>query len=144
VPENIVTLDRAIMKLYLLNVHNKDGHTPLHLAAAVGQISTVCYLLGAGIDVRSSNERGKYPLTLAAGYGRNDTVNVFLQGCCAVKCEEIMTSVLRAATGQVDTTALMIRSGAPFRGGENEKPIYIASRIGHKEIVSLLLQFGAS
>ena len=63
-----------------------------------------------------------------------------------MKCEEIMTSALKAAieAGHVDMTTLLLRSGAPDSGGENEKRIHIASGIGHKEIVSLLLQFGAS
>jgi len=56
-----------------------------------------------------------------------------------------MTSALTAAivAGQVDTTALLLRSGAAVGGGENEKPIHVASRMGNKEIVSLLLQYGA-
>ncbi len=118
----------------------------MHLAAAAGNTSTVRYLLSAGSDLRSCNTRGEYPLTLAARYGRNDTVKLLLQSCSAVKCEEIMTSALTAAivAGQTDTTALLVTSGAPVSGGENEKPIHVASRIGHKEIVSLLLQNGAS
>jgi len=141
-----VALDRGITKLKLLNLHDNDGDTPLHLAAAAGNTSTVPYLLSAGSDVRSCNTRGEYPLTLAARYGRNDTVKLMLQGFPAVKCEEIMSSALTAAivAGQVDTTALLLRLGAPVSGGENEKPIHLASRLGHKEIVSQLLQYGAS
>jgi len=62
-----------------------------------------------------------------------------------VKCEEIMTSTLRATilAGQVETTALLLTSGAAVNGGENEKPIHVASRMGHKEIISVLLQYGA-
>ena len=103
------------------------------------------YLLSASSNLRSCNTRGEYPLTLAAQYGRNDTVKLLLQSCSAVKCE-IMTSALKAAieVGHVDTTTLLLRSGAPVSGGENEKPIHVASRMGQKEIVSLLLQFGAS
>jgi len=63
-----------------------------------------------------------------------------------VKCEEIMNSALKAAieAGHVDMTTLLLRSGARVSGGENDNSIHIASRMGHKEIVSLLLQFGAS
>ena len=103
------------------------------------------YLLSASSNLRSCNTRGEYPLTLAAQYGRNDTVKLLLQSCSAVKCE-IMTSALKAAieVGHVDSTTYLLRSGAPVSRGENEKPIHIASRMGQKEIVSLLLQFGAS
>jgi E3 ubiquitin-protein ligase HACE1 len=63
-----------------------------------------------------------------------------------VKCEEMTTSALTAAivAGQVYTTELLLRSGAAVSGGENEKPIHTASRMRHKEIVIMLLQFGAS
>jgi ankyrin repeat protein len=145
-PEYIVTLDRAIKKLNRLNGHDKDGNTPLHLAAAGGNTSTLRYLLHAGSNFRSSNARGEYPLTLAARYGRNDTAKLLLQSCSALKCEEIMTSALTAGImgRQVNTTSLLLRSGAPVSGGENEKPIHIASRMGYKEMVNLLLQHGAS
>jgi ankyrin repeat protein len=141
-----VALDRATKKLTRLNVHDIEGNTSLHLAAAAGKTSTVRYLLNVGSDVRSCNTRGEYPLTLAAGNGTSDTVELLLQKCCAVKHEEIMTSALTAAilAGQLETTALLLRSGAPVSGGKNEKPIHIASRVGKKEIVSLLLQNGES
>jgi ankyrin repeat protein len=143
--KEIGTLDRTITKLNRLNVRDDDGNTPLHLAAAAGNTSTVRYLLSAGSDLRSCKTRGEHPITLAARYGRNDTVKLLMKSCFAVKCEE-MTSALTAAilAGQVDTTALLLRSSAPVSGGENEKPIHIASRIGQKEIVSLLLEYGAS
>jgi len=71
--EYIVTLDRAIKELNRLNVRDKDGNTPLHLAEAAGNTSTVRYLFSAGSDFRICNTRGEYPLTLAVRYGRNDT-----------------------------------------------------------------------
>jgi ankyrin repeat protein len=144
--KEIGTFYTTITKLKGLNVRDNVGNTPLHLAAAAGNNSTVRYLLSTGSDLRSCNTRREYPLTLAVRYGRNDTVELLLQGCCAVKCEEIMTSVLTAAilAGQVEMVKLLLTSGAPVSGSENEKPIHIASRMGHMEIVSLLLQNGAS
>ena len=58
--EYILSLDRAITKLNRLNVRDKDGNTPLHLAAAAGETNTLPYLLSAGSDSRSSNIRGEY------------------------------------------------------------------------------------
>jgi len=144
--EYILALDKTITKLNRLNVRDKDGNTPLHLAAAAGNTSTVRYLLSAGSDFRSCNTRGEYPLSLAARYGRNDTVKLLLQSCSAVKCEEIMTNALKAAIEavHVETTAFLITSGAPVRGEENEEPIHIASRMGQQHMVKLLLKNGAS
>jgi len=62
-----------------------------------------------------------------------------------VHCETAQIGALRAAivAGHVDTTTLLLRLGAPVNKGENEKPIHVASQLGRKEIVSLLLQYGA-
>jgi ankyrin repeat protein len=141
-----VTLDTASTIIYRLNVQEKDGNTPLHLAAEAGNTSSVLYLLSVGSDWRIFNTRGEYPLTLAARFARNDTVNLMLQRFSTVTCEEIMTGALTAAivAGQVDTTALLLSSGAAVSEGENEKPIHIASRMRHREIVDLLLKYGAS
>jgi ankyrin repeat protein len=88
----IVTLNRTITKLNRLNICDKDKNMPLHLSAAAGNTSTVGYLLNGGSDLRSYSTCGEYPLTLAARFVRNDTVNLLLQSCSAVKCEGIMTS----------------------------------------------------
>jgi ankyrin repeat protein len=142
----IVTLDRVITKLNRLNVHDNDANTPLHSAAGAGHTSMVDYLLSAGSNLTSCNTRGEYPLTLAARYGRNDTVKLLLQRNREMKSEEIMTGALTAAIlgGHVDTAELLLRSGAPLSRGENENPIHTASRMGHTNIVSLLLHHGAS
>jgi ankyrin repeat protein len=141
-----VILDRAITKLNRLNVRDNEGNTPLHLAAAAGNTKLLDYLLSAGSDFRSSNVRGEYALTLAARYGRNDSAEFLLQRHCVVKCEDIMTSALTAAivAGHVETTAPLLRSEATVSGGENKKPIHAASLMRHMDIVSLLLQHGAS
>jgi ankyrin repeat protein len=143
--EYTVVLDRAITKLNRLNLRDKDGNTPLHFAAEAGSTKILDYLLSAGSDLGSLNLRGEYPFTLAARYGRNDSVELLLQRHCVVKCDDIMTSAMTAAimAGHVDTSALLLRSGVPVSGGEKEKPIHAAWRTGHMDVVSLLLQHGA-
>ena len=61
----IVTLNRTITKLNRLNVRDKDENMPLHLSAAVGNTSTVQYLLSVDSNSRSCNTHGEYPPTLA-------------------------------------------------------------------------------
>jgi ankyrin repeat protein len=139
-------LETATIKGNILNVGDIDGNTPLHLAAAAGNTSVVSYLVSAGSDLNACNIQGEYPLTLAARCGKNGIVELLLRGDNNVKCEEAKISALRAAivAGQVATTVLLLRLGVPVNKGENEMPIHTASRMGHKEIVSLLLQYGAS
>jgi hypothetical protein len=61
-----------------------------------------------------------------------------------VQCEEAKIAALTAAIAAdlVETTDLLLGLRFPVNKGENEKPIHVASRKGHKETVILLLQHG--
>ena len=61
----IVKVNRTITKLNQLNVRDKDENMSLHLSAAVGNTSTVQYLLSVDSNSRSCNTHGEYPPTLA-------------------------------------------------------------------------------
>jgi serine/threonine-protein phosphatase 6 regulatory ankyrin repeat subunit B len=142
--QQIVNPERTGNRGNFLKVRDVDGNTPLHLGVAAGNINIVSYLVSAGSDFNTCNKQGDYPLTLAARCGNNDIVEILMEG--EVQCEEAQIDALRAAieADQVDTTALLLRLGVPVNIGEKEKPIHVASRLGREEIVSLLLQFGAS
>jgi ankyrin repeat protein len=136
--------EKPLKKRNVLNVPDVDGNTPLHLGVAAGNTNIVSFLISAGSDKNTENMRGEYPLTLAARSGKNDILELLMGG--EVQCEEAQIGALRAAivAGHVNTTAHLLKLGAPVNKGENEKPIHVAIRLGHKELVSLLLQFGAS
>jgi serine/threonine-protein phosphatase 6 regulatory ankyrin repeat subunit B len=142
--QHVVNPERTLMKRNFLNVRDIDGNTPLHLGVAAGNIKIVSCLVNAGSDLNICNVQGDYPLTLAARCGKNDIVELLMEG--EVQCEEAQIGALRAAivARHVDTTALLLKLGIPVNIGENEKPIHVASRLGHKEILILLLQYSAS
>jgi len=141
--KHVVKSDRTVKKENYLNVPDVDGNTPLHLGVAAGNTNIVSYLMSAGSDKNICNTRGEYPLTLAARCGKNDIVELLMEG--EVQCDEAQIGALRAGivAGHIGTTDLLLRLGAPVNKGENEKLIHVASQLGHKEIVSLLLQYGA-
>jgi ankyrin repeat protein len=61
---------------------NYDGRTPLHVAAAEGNVAVVDYLMrhGAGIHVRDRNN--ETPLMCAINGGQKDTIRA-LRACGA-------------------------------------------------------------
>ena len=142
--KNVSNPERTVTEGNFLNVPDVDGNTPLHLGVASGNTNIVFYLISAGSDKNTCNIRGEYPLTLAARCGKNDIVELLMVG--EVQCEAAQIDALRAAivAGLLDTMDLLLRLGAPVNKGQNEKPIHVASELGRKEIVSLLLQYGAS
>jgi ankyrin repeat protein len=127
-----------------LNLTDNDGNTPLHLGAAAENTNIVSYLISAGSDLSICNIRGDYPLTLVARCGKNDIVELLMKS--EVQCEEAQVGALTEAivAGHMEATALLLRLGAPVNIGETEKPIHVASQLGHNIIVIQLLQYGAS
>ncbi|WP_320109396.1 MULTISPECIES: ankyrin repeat domain-containing protein [Wolbachia] len=50
-----------------INTKGSDGNTPLHLAAKVGNLSVVTYLVGEErADIYAKNQYGQTPISLAA------------------------------------------------------------------------------
>src|SRR5438094_2700213 len=62
----------------LVNASDKSGSTPLHFAAAHGQLEVVKLLLAAKADVRAVTSHGNSPLHRAAREGHADIVELLL------------------------------------------------------------------
>jgi len=142
--KHVVSSESNVKRGNILNISDINGNTPLHLGVAAGNINTVTYLISAGSDKNICNVQGDYPITLAARCGKNNIVEILMVG--ELQCEEAQIGALRAGVvgGHVETTSLLLRLGAPVNKGKNEKRIHVASQRGVKEIISLLLQNGAS
>jgi ankyrin repeat protein len=73
-----ITLNRAVIQIYQINVRDIDGKKPMHLAAESGKTGTLHYFLSDINDYRNCNIRGENFLSLSARYGRNDDVKFLL------------------------------------------------------------------
>jgi ankyrin repeat protein len=142
--QHVASPERTVNRGEYLNVHDIDGNTPLYLGAAAGNFDIIFYLVSAGSDLNTCNVQGDYLLTPSARFGKNDIVELLLK--TKVMFHEAKIGTLRAPinAGHVHTTALLLSLGIPVNIRENEQPIYVASRLGREEIVTLLLQYGAS
>jgi len=141
--KNILNPERIVTEGNILSLPDVEGNTPLHLGVAAGNPNIVSYLISVGSDKNTCNIRGEYPLTMAARSGKNDIVALLMKD--KVQCEKAKIDALRAAivAGHMDTTDLLLRLGAPVNKGKNEKPIHVATHLGNKEIISLLLRYRA-
>jgi ankyrin repeat protein len=98
-----------------INARDKDGFTPLHMAAGAGHADVVQLLISKGAEVNAANKIGVTPLHVAA------------------------------ATGHVDIADLLISKGANVNSRRNDglTPLHFAAREGYKNIVELLISKGA-
>ena len=129
-------------------VAGTDG-TPLHQAARKGHKEIVSVLLDAGcpIDIRSSE--GHSALHYAAGGGAVEVIGVLVERDLDVnrKDNDGLTPLhLASAHGKLEAVHELLRLGANSSmtvvAGNHGTPLHQAAGMGHKEIVSVLLDAG--
>ena len=133
-----------------LDPRNEDGYTPLHLAAELGHIHTVRFLLekGAGISEKTENE-GLTPLHLACGTAEEDMIQLLVSRGADVNATDYQgrTPVFLAAeNGKDSIISVLASAGANLDALDTEGniPLIIACTKGHSVTVCELIINGAS
>ncbi|GLH01941.1 Poly [ADP-ribose] polymerase tankyrase [Gryllus bimaculatus] len=141
------------------NIVDQKGSSPLHLAAWTGNVDIVRLLLCHGPSVPNVNlttKDNETALHCAAQYGHSAAVALLLEMGCdpSIRNAREETALdLAAQYGRLETVELLVRTHPelmqPYsaRGGARSRqfphtPLHLASRNGHKAVVSVLLAAG--
>ncbi|KAK7702812.1 hypothetical protein SLS64_009422 [Diaporthe eres] len=133
-------LDLVISRTKDINVLDKDGIAPLHLAVTVSEYLTR-KLLDAGADPTIETFEGLTPLHLAARSRRGNIVGMLLDALHRLDSDQPPSSLMTQGAW------LKRRSNSAITGVNAEAkgttPLYYACLSGRPEIVSMLFNAGA-
>ncbi|WP_162848928.1 ankyrin repeat domain-containing protein, partial [Wolbachia endosymbiont of Laodelphax striatellus] len=105
-----------ILQALINNKYGSEEDSLLHLAAMIGEVNAVRYLIGKGVDVNVRNALHHTPLHLAAGIGHAEVVKILIR------------------EGKAEIDVFDARNQTPMHYAVNNKKL---------EIVKLLLKLGA-
>ena len=126
-----------------------DVTTPLHQAAAKGDVNQVQALLSQGADVDARDLGGRTPLHVAARDGHKDIVSLLLDNGANINAlDKWGYSVLHRArhSGGDSVAELLLARGAYVRtqSQDGETPLHEAARHAWIELVTQLVAKGAN
>ena len=126
------------------NISNRWGDKPLHNAARHGNFSIVQLLLNIGADPNIKNDDGETPLYEAFQNEHNNVEHLLLENGARPNKEYYEQKLLMAIEeGNTRDVRNHLLSGVNINFDQSE-PLKEAVRIGHKDIVVLLLSKGAN
>jgi len=130
-----------------LHFEDKNGEIPLHLAAKNGHVNCVQTLVDFGADPNLLNKNNETPLHLACIGGFKEIVSILLDANAFADGEQMTVENCCSGTGSCAETPSTVAS-SPMEEREETRagtrPLHHASQIGNREIISRLVQKGAS
>ncbi|GLI63909.1 hypothetical protein VaNZ11_007046 [Volvox africanus] len=136
------------------NLVDKDGATPLILAALKGSVECVKLLLAAGANANATTQVGVSPLVaaigaFAAGDGNLELIRALLEAGAAPNApffeeDTILTAAVEGGNPALVSTLLAAGADPSMPNTAGALPLQLALTKGHSELVRLLLQAGAS
>lgn len=127
---------------------DKDGSTPLHLAASRGHKGVAEMLIASGAKVNTGRRTDRNtPLHLAAGKGHKDVVELLINKGADVKAKnnKQRTPLRFAAEGNHrDIVELLIAKGADVNAKQDygRTLVHSVAYAGHKDVAELLIAKG--
>lgn len=133
-------LDLVISRTKDINVRDKDGIAPLHLAVTVSEYLTK-KLLDAGADPTVETFEGLTPLHLAARARQGNIVGMLLDVLHRLDSDQPPSSLMTPGA-RLKRTSNSATTGVNAEANGNT-PLYYACLSGRPEIVSMLFDAGA-
>jgi len=128
----------------------QQGWTPLHEAAASGDVRAVSLLIDQGAKVNAKTTDGVLPIHVAIRRGHVDVVRVLIAKGADVLAKDrtrLGDAPLHYAArfGQPELARLLVRAGARVdeESRRGDSPIAIAMREGHPAVVRVLSELGS-
>ncbi|WBA83869.1 ankyrin repeat domain-containing protein [Endozoicomonas sp. GU-1] len=146
-PVNISGLDPSVAALLPMAVEKGSWYTPIWLAALVGNLEVVKFLLSSGSHLEASNPLHA-PLSVATAAGRREIIKFLLAHHANIQAGSTtgVNSPLYWAIngGHQDLVALLEMNGAYLQIAcpGRDAPIHHAAKMGFSRIVEYLLNRG--
>ncbi len=126
------------------------AQSPLHDAAALGDVDEVVKLLSEGVDADIKVHEGITPLMVAAQYAQDEVAALLMHAGANVNQQSLSgaTALFMAAqNGFSETVRLLIARGAVVdhwvHAGQRLTPLLTAILHGNRDVVRILLSHGA-
>jgi ankyrin repeat protein len=131
--ENSAIFSTALAAGGDITVADKQGYTPLHVAALTGRLEIIKLILALGGSADVQSRDGATPLMLAASAGRSDSVSLLVEQTSDIDVKDSAgdTALLRAVRGgQHDSIKILLQKGANRRARSisGETPEKLAQR----------------
>jgi ankyrin repeat protein len=127
-----------------IDCRDDSGHSPLHYAAAEGQIQATNTLIKYGCDVNAENSSGNRPLHFAAPTDLSELCLALVQASADVDAQNYNgQTALHLATQQASLNTVFYLLGAEadpnIRDNNGNTCAHLAIKNGHIEILKMLM-----
>ncbi|KAL9951628.1 hypothetical protein ACROYT_G044329 [Oculina patagonica] len=139
----LASKDPHICRITLID---RQGSTPLHMAAFNDHAVIVRYLLEQGASVDPRDKLLRTPLFLAAGEGATDSVQMLIDGGADVTIKDVdLRSCVRVAVGHTATMEALLQQRAAFRLITEKDitgfaPVHYAAKYGHLQNILMFME----
>ncbi len=133
----------------LADTPETDMLSPIHLAAAGGDVDTLAQLVASGVSVDLTNDDATTPLHWAALFGTTESAKVLIDWKANVdaKDDKGWSALHRASNnGDVLFADLLINAGADINASSKDTlttPLMMATKAGDVPMATLLIRSGA-
>ena len=142
---DLVQLKRHVRTGSDINVQDRDGNMPLHVAAAKGRWYIAKYLIKNGAVVDSLNRAGDTPLWVALLNGNTKLARLLMDHGAAFQADEFLQRVARDDVADKDVIEFLTANGADIdvRNADGDTSLHVAVTGGQRVLTRFLLLAGA-